>query len=223
MKVVWIVLFFFLLACSDRHNKNHANNHMNHSSFEELVDQFENKDRAFWQKPSVVLDKLGNIEGKLFADIGAGTGYFSTRLADMGAKVLALDVDQRFLDYINDHKKGSAIITRKVPFDKPSIEYNSIDGAITVNTYHHIENRPLYFREVFHALKENGILLIVDFKKEETLHGPPSNMRVSGQEVMKELAKAGFSKIIIDFTSLSEQYIISARKTKSPKANALEL
>ena len=202
------------MACVDTEKHSHANDHMHKSSFEELVKQFENKDRILWQKPLIVLDKLGDIKGKKIADIGAGTGYFSFRLADMGAKVLALDVDQKFLDYIDQHKKEHTISTKKIPYDNPSIEYNSLDAVFTVNTYHHLESRSLYFREVFHALKEDGKLLIVDFKKEKTPHGPPSDIRISGQTVMQELHKAGFSKIIIDLSSLPEQYIITAKKTK---------
>ncbi len=39
-------------------------------------------DRRSWQNPDLVLDKLGNLDGKVVADIGAGTGYFTFRLAD---------------------------------------------------------------------------------------------------------------------------------------------
>ena len=220
MRILFIAgIITALFSCNSsstekEHNKggHSANKHMHKSSFEELVKRFEDPTREEWQKPQLVLDKLGDINGKVIADIGAGTGYFSFKMADRGAKVLALDVDQRFIDYIKTNKGALEVEVIKVPFDNPLLDSASIDAAIIVDTYHHIENRPEYFSKVLKGIKSGGKLLVVDFKKEETPHGPPANMRLSGYEVIKELQKVGFSKVIIDTKTLPYQYIISAKK-----------
>ena len=203
-----------IFACGNpTHEKDKVNDQMHKSSFEELVKQFEDPERVQWQKPDLVLEKLGDIKGKKIADIGAGTGYFSKRLAQKGASVLALDVDEQFLNYIDANSQDSLdIVTRKVDFDSPKLDSAEVDAIIIVDTYHHIENRYEYFRDVWRGMKAGGELLIVDFKKKDTPHGPPTEMRIEGLEVMRELQKAGFVKVVIDVKTLDYQYIILAKK-----------
>jgi len=215
MKTIILLSFAFALAACEnsQHKSLSANYHMHKSSFEELVEKFENPERDQWQKPDLVIEKLGDIKGKKFADIGAGTGYFSRRLAQKGASVLALDIDEQFLNFINTHSSDSlTIVTRKIPFNSPQLDSAEVDAVIVVDTYHHIENRYDYFRDVWRGMKAGGQLMVVDFKKKKTPHGPPTEMRVEGFDVMRELQKAGFIKVVIDTKTLDYQYIIMAKK-----------
>ncbi len=82
-----------------------ANKFMHHADFQQLVAHFEDPARAQWQKPDEVIASLGSLEGKTVADIGAGSGYFTFPLAKKAAKVIAIDIDQRFLDYIEQKKR----------------------------------------------------------------------------------------------------------------------
>jgi len=77
-----------------------SNIFMNQRSFEDLVNAFESEDREEWQKPDEVIALLGDIRGKTIMDIGAGTGYYAFRMTAKGAKVIAADVDDRFLNYM---------------------------------------------------------------------------------------------------------------------------
>jgi len=215
MKTIILLSFAFALAACEnsQHKSLSANYHMYKSSFEELVEKFENPERDQWQKPDLVIEKLGDIKGKKIADIGAGTGYFSRRLAQKGASVLALDIDEQFLNFINTHSSDSlTIVTRKIPFNSPQLDSAEVDAVIVVDTYHHIENRYDYFRDVWRGMKAGGQLMVVDFKKKKTPHGPPTEMRVEGFDVMRELQKAGFIKVVIDTKTLDYQYIIMAKK-----------
>lgn len=207
------VITLGIWSCADNKKDQHANNHMHQHSFEELIERFEDPKRVTWQKPELVINKLGDIEGKAIADIGAGTGYFSRRLAERGANVLALDVDSLFLEYIDNNSTDKLnITTRKTPYNNPLLDSAEVNTVVIVNTYHHIENRYEYFREVWRGMKPGGQLMIVDFKKEKTPHGPPLEMRVEGFKVMRELQKAGFAKVVIDTKTLDFQYIILAKK-----------
>lgn len=195
--------------------ENHANEYMHQNDFETLVNRFEDPARDEWQKPDVVIAMLGDISGKTIADIGAGSGYFSFRLAEKAKKVIAIDIDQRFLDYI-DHKNVSLpeklpIETRLAAEDDPKLASSEADIAIIVNTYHHIENRPVYFGNVREKLNKNGSLIIVDYFKKELPVGPPADIKLSEEAVVEELKKAGFENITVDSKSLAYQYIIIAR------------
>jgi len=153
-------------------------------------------------------------------DIGAGSGYFTFRLAEKGANVIAGDVNDEFLEYINTKIKGNEVFsikieTRKLPFDSPILEKEEVDGVIIVNTYHHIENRIAYFSKVKNGLTKEGMLLVVDFMKihfKEVIRGPSYTMRISSTDVIKELQKAGFNKVVVDKELLPYQYIIKAWK-----------
>lgn len=209
-----LTVSILLWSCGNEEQKNqHANKHMHQSTFEELVERFEDPKRAKWQKPEIVIEKLGKINGKTIADIGAGTGYFSRRLAQKGAKVLALDVDSLFLDYIDKNSADSLnIVTRKIPFNSPQLDSAEVDAVVIIDTYHHIESRYDYFRDVWRGMKAGGQLMVVDFKKEKTPEGPPVDMRIEGFKLMRELQDAGFIKVVIDVHTLQNQYIIMAKK-----------
>lgn len=218
---------FFLLflalnfSCQDTKKKNNsdksANQHMHKSDFDELAARFESPEREGWQQPDEVIKRLEISGGETIADIGAGTGYFSFRIAERGAKVIAKDVDERFIDFIRKKKaelNDSLVQPQLVKYDDPLFTENEVDAVIIVNTYHHIENRIDYFRKVFKGIRPGGTLLVVDFKKEETAHGPPVEMRLAGFQVIKELQRLGFSKTIIYANTLKEQYIITAKKAE---------
>lgn len=190
-----------------------ANAHMNKTSFETLVERFEGNERAQWQRPDDVINSMGDLNGKTVMDIGAGTGYFSFRIAEKGASVIAADVDDRFLGYIQQKIESNDLAnvrTKKVEYDDPLMEPESVDEVIIVNTYHHIHDRVDYFRKVREGLVDGGNLTVVDFKAQETAHGPSVNHRLSASVVQEELTQAGFSNIAIDTTLLPEQYIIKA-------------
>ncbi|MEE9437530.1 MAG: class I SAM-dependent methyltransferase [Saprospiraceae bacterium] len=195
------------------HNK--SNKHMNANSFKDLAKSFEDEDRASWQKPELVIQKLGDIRGKTIADIGAGTGYFSFRMAKSGAFVTAIDVDKRFQNFINDKKEKentANLKTKFVGYDNPELEKDEFDVLLIVDTYHHFNDKIEYMTHCFKGLKKGGTLMNVDFKNIETPHGPPVDHRISANDVKNDLLKVGFTSVEIDQNTLTEQYIITAKK-----------
>lgn len=221
MRYLLITLFSLLLAnCSHHHRHNHANEHMNKMDFQELVQRFESPERDKWQKPEVVLQKMGKLQGMTVAEIGAGTGYFTFKLAKKAKRVIAADVDERFLDYIDAKKKkypgvSAKIQTLKIPYDSPDLPKNSFDKLLIVDVYHHIENRTEYFSKLKSIMKDSAQLFIIDFKMGSKF-GPPDGMKVSPKEVRNELAKAGFDIVEIDNNSLPQQFIIKAVPMGNP-------
>lgn len=192
-----------------------ANSHMNQRPFEDLVEGFESPERAEWQKPDSVIALLGDLEGKTVVDIGSGTGYFSFRLAKAGARVISADVDERFLEYIEERKEkegmtGAQIQTRHLAYDSPKLEEGEVDLAFMVNVYHHIEQRPEYFSKVKKGLKPGGRLVVVDFIKSETPVGPPVEMKLEPEQVVEELKEAGFTEFEVNEELLPYQYVVTA-------------
>ena len=227
MKNLKIIIVFVILSlisinleAQHKHGDNHANKQMHKSSVKDLIKSFESEDRAKTQKPYEVIALFGDLSEKKILDIGSGSGYFTFRLAEKGAYVIAGDVNDQFLEYINTKIKENDIFskkieTRKLPFDSPLLAKEEVDGVIIVNTYHHIEDRIAYFSKVKNGLNDDGMLMVVDFMKinfKEVIKGPSYKMRISSSIVIKELKKAGFNRVEVDKDILPYQYIIKAWK-----------
>jgi 2-polyprenyl-3-methyl-5-hydroxy-6-metoxy-1,4-benzoquinol methylase len=197
-----------------QHTKGSANEHMHKSSVKDLIERFESKERDEYQQPEKVLEYLGDIDRKKIMDIGAGSGYFSVKLAAKGASVIAADVNQEFQDFIKqriEKNKLKNIELRKIPYDSPALKKEEVDMVFIVNTYHHIENRSNYFFEVKKGLKTNGELIIIDFFKTETPVGPPVDHKISIDQVIAELKAADYTEFEVEVDLLPYQYIIKAK------------
>lgn len=187
------------------------------STFEAMED-LDRSDRENWQKPQMVISRLGDLSDKVVADIGAGTGYFSMPLARKAKKVIAIDIEQQFLDYINRRllntpdRKSLNIETRLTNPDDPKLAVAEADLVLIVNTYGYISNRVAYFQKVAKGLRPGGQVVVVDFKKEPLPVGPPTEDKLDATQVSAELDSAGFRTRSIDYTSLDYQYTLTAEK-----------
>lgn len=194
--------------------ENVSNQHMHRSSTTELIARFESPERDAYQRPDHVLAYLGELKGKRIMDIGAGSGYFSVKLAAKGAQVIAADVNDEFLAHINARvaKDGlKNIETRKIPYDGPGLEKGEVDMVLIVNTYHHIEDRAAYFAKVKNGTTADGELVVIDFFKTEAPVGPPVDHKISIDEVIAELKQSGYTAFTVEVALLPYQYIVRAR------------
>jgi ubiquinone/menaquinone biosynthesis C-methylase UbiE len=210
-----------LIACTSLHSEaaaaaqeSAANRYMHQADFDKLAARFEDPSRAKWQKREKVIASLGPLDGKTVADIGTGTGYFAFPIAKKAARVIAIDIDQRFLDYIN-HKKqtqkiGANIETRLTTPHLSGLKTSEADMVLIVDTFHHIETRVEYLKKLKKCLRKGGVLVIIDFKKMQTPPGPPVELRVAEEQAESELKSAGFTIVSADSDMLPYQYVIKA-------------
>lgn len=181
-----------------------------------LSDEMGNQDRENWQKPQMVISRLGDLSEKTVADIGAGTGYFTMRLARKAQKVIAIDIDEEFLAYINRRISSTRdgdklnVETRLTAADDPKLADEEADLVLIVNTYGYIGNRVDYFAKVKAGMAPGGQLVVIDFKKRALPVGPATEDKLEAELVQAELDSAGFGPILIDTTSLDYQYTVTA-------------
>lgn len=192
-------------------------------SFENLVADFESKDRGIWQKPELVISLLGDLENKTVADIGAGTGYFTFRMVPRAKKVIGIDIDERFirfLDSVNVRLREpyrNRFESRLAKADDPLLRPEEADAVIIVNTYGYIQQRIAYLKRLIKGISPGGQLLIIDFKKNNLPIGPPEEFKVSLSQVENELLSAGFNIVKVDKDALDYQYIVLAEKPATSK------
>ena len=228
-----LITFMFsaiLLSCKENKRQKSEQNIFQNSSplgFNEdsLIDQSEfsielntdpDPNRGSWQNPDLVIEKLGDLSGKIVADIGSGSGYFTFPISRVANKVLAIDIEQRYLDYIEDRKlelpieQADVIETRLTVEDEPNLHTDEVDVILMVNVFYYLNDRSAYMKIVNNALRENGILVLVDFKPGDLPVGP-SGDKVPLGEVIENLKSAGFTDVSLDLESLQYQYIITAK------------
>lgn len=174
--------------------------HMEHrfDDAERYAKSFDDPARDAWQMPERVIEALGLGRGLSVADIGAGTGYFSVRLARSKAApiVFAADIEPSMVDYLTKRaaKEGLPNVVPVLAAAKFANLPRAVDLVLIVDTYHHIADRPAYFRELRNSLKPGGRLAIIDFKKDSP-EGPPVEFRFTAAEIARELELGGFRLI----------------------------
>lgn len=187
-------------------------------NFEALVSDYESKERAIWQKPDLVIALMGDLKGKTVADIGAGTGYFTFRLLPKAEKVIGIDIDKRFINFMDSVKVRlpepyqKRFEARLGQVDNPKLQPSEADAVMIVNTYGYIDQRVSYLKNLADGMKTPSRLLIIDFKKNTLPVGPPPEYKVSTEQVKRELEEAGFNIEKLDIQSLDYQYIVIASK-----------
>jgi SAM-dependent methyltransferase len=190
-------------------------------NFESLVADYESKDRGIWQKPELVISFLGDLKNETVADIGAGTGYFTFRLVPKAKKVIGIDIDPRFINFLDSVKVRLPDLyqdrfeSRLARHDDPLLKPGEADNVVIVNTYAYIENRETYLRTLSKGMSGGAQLLVIDFKKNNLPVGPPNEIKVALAQVERELRQAGFTIKKIDKDALDYQYIVLAEKPAS--------
>jgi SAM-dependent methyltransferase len=226
MKQFWLLgIFLLIFSCSQGsgEKKQPANEAADDPAVEKVEPAEseeispEDSQRTEWQNPDLVLDMLGNLEGKTVADIGAGSGYFTFKIARRAKKVIALDIDPRALEYIEGQIEivgewSRNIETRLTPADVPNLLDSEADVALIVNTYGFIPDKETYIPRLLEGIKPGGILVIVDYKTGNIPVGPADGFKVKVREVTRMLKRAGFKKTEVDEESLEYQYIVTAKK-----------
>lgn len=208
-----VPLLVLLVACTrpaPRHDEHqqpyHAYHRFEHA--EDWVARFEDPSRDAWQKPDEVIRTLSLSPSARVADIGAGTGYFSVRLARSipQGQVFAIDIEPSMVEYVTERASREGLPNIQAVLaspDDPKIA-GAVDLILIVDTYHHITDRSAYVRRLIPALKPAGRLAIIDFKPESKM-GPIEKLPPS--QVIRELAEAGYS-LVDQPTILPEQYFL---------------
>jgi SAM-dependent methyltransferase len=157
---------------------------------------FDDPARDEWQMPSQLIETLDIRPGQVIADIGAGTGYFTVRLAKTPAqpKVYAVDIEPSMVEHVRRRaeQEGLANVTAvQAGPDRTNLP-EPVDLVLIVDTYHHIPHRVGYFTTLKSTLKPGARLAIVDFRKGAP-SGPPEEFRFTPEQIAAELAQAGWS------------------------------
>ncbi len=173
----------------------HADHMEHHFDPEQSAKSFDDPARDAWQMPDRVIETLNLKPGQSVADIGAGTGYFSMRLAKSAAapRVYAVDIEPEMVTYLKERaaKEGlKNVVAVQAGAEQPNLP-EPVDLVLVVDTYHHIGNRQAYFRKLSQRLKPGGRVAIIDFRADSP-EGPPAEFRFPPERFQSEMRDAGY-------------------------------
>ena len=116
-----------------------------------------------------VLPLLDIEQGSVVADLGAGGGYYSVKLARVigeKGKVYAVDISAESVEYIKQYASNKGVSNIEVihaEMENSKLPKNSVDMIFVRNTYHDIQNRITYFNKITDKLKTGGRIVIIDY------------------------------------------------------------
>jgi ubiquinone/menaquinone biosynthesis C-methylase UbiE len=196
-----------------------APRHEAHRAFDdpaEYTRTWDDPARDAWQKPAGLVAALGVTAGMAVADIGTGTGYLVphlSRAAGPGGRVYAVDVSPQMLKWVQDRAaRGNLnnVSTVQASGNATGLSAASIDRAIMINVWHHIEDPVAYARSLHASLRAGGILFIVEAKP-DAAEGPPRHFRLDPKKVMAVLEQAGL-KASVDPFQIDRQYVVRGER-----------
>jgi ubiquinone/menaquinone biosynthesis C-methylase UbiE len=171
---------------------------------------FDDPERDAWQMPHQVIEALALKPGAAVADIGAGTGYFSARLAHFvpQGRVYAVDIEPDMVKYLAERAKREKLdnlIAVTGAADDARLPHK-VDLVLMVDTYHHIDRREAYFRKLARSLNPGGRVAIIDFNARSQI-GPPPAARIEPGRVTSEMTAAGY-RLEREHEFLPNQYFL---------------
>ena len=156
----------------------------------------ERPSREVEEQPQQLIDALNLAPTDVVADIGAGTGYFSFKLAQKLSlgKVFAVDIQPEMLDII-EFLKNENKITNVEPIlgslTNPNLPENSINLAIMVDAYHELSQPREVMQEVVKALKPKGKVVLVEYRRENPFVAIKKLHKMTQKQAIKEMSTIG--------------------------------
>jgi ubiquinone/menaquinone biosynthesis C-methylase UbiE len=170
-------------------------------------------DRDLWQRPDQIMDAMGIADASVVADIGAGSGWFTIRLARrVGPQglVYAEDVQPEMITAINRRVQREGLTNVKPVHGQnsdPNLPAGAFDAILIVDAYHEVEDRVTMLANLARAIKPQGRIGVVDFKLDGTGPGPSIEERVSPDVVVRDAGKAGL-RLVRQEPFLQYQYFL---------------
>jgi cyclopropane fatty-acyl-phospholipid synthase-like methyltransferase len=177
---------------------------------EHWAQYFDDPARDAWQKPHEVIQALALAPAMKVADIGAGTGYFTVRLAHRvpGGRVYAVDIEPEMVRHVSQRAKREKLANVRAVLATPDDARlpEKVDRILVVDTYHHIAGRERYFRRLRSRLTPRGEIAVIDFTRTSPM-GPPVEQRLAPVEVVAEMERAGY-RLVRSADFLPNQYLL---------------
>ena len=156
----------------------------------------EGPDRDAWQRPEQIMDHLGIGEGSIVADLGAGGGWFTIRLARRvgpNGRVYAQDIQPEMIGAIDRRVEREGLKNVQTVLGTPQDPQlpAPVDVVLIVDAYHEMDDPQTLLRNVRQSLRAGGRVGIVEYTRNGHGPGPPMEERVDPERVIRDAEAAG--------------------------------
>jgi ubiquinone/menaquinone biosynthesis C-methylase UbiE len=155
--------------------------------------------RREYLNPELIWETLALSDPHVLVDIGAGTGFFAALFAKkMAGRVYACDISEVMIAWMRENllpETGGEVIPVKMEESSVPLPEGIANLVYMINLHHELEEPEKVISEAHRLLKRGGILAIIDWKREETPEGPPLSIRISEDDIRRQVAAGGFSNI----------------------------
>ncbi len=189
---------------------------------EKYIAFLERPDRARWQRPDEVVSQLGLAGNEVVADLGAGSGYFTFRLARKlpRGRVYAIDIDSGMLRHIYHRAMVDGVKNIEVvqsADDDPQVPAE-VGLVFVCDVLHHVKARATFLSRLAAEVKPGTRLVVVEFKEGELPQGPPASVKITRRAMLEQLRSAGFELVKEHRELLPYQYLLElkARPATTP-------
>jgi arsenite methyltransferase len=207
------VMLALPVTAQDHQHRTNEDMHRLHRDSKAYIAMLEDPKRDEYQKPREVLMALGLKPGEVIADIGSGSGYFALRFAthvgDTG-RVYAVDIAPDMIRHLNRRLRDAGVRNVQTILAEPNdplLPDASVDRFVVVDTWHHIEDQPGYLALMKKMLKPGGQVVMIDFHKKELPVGPPLEMKIAREDLIRQMEANGF-RVAKEHTFLPYQYFL---------------
>jgi ubiquinone/menaquinone biosynthesis C-methylase UbiE len=161
----------------------------------------ERSEREREERPQQVIEALDIREGQAVADLGAGSGYYSFRMAErVGSRgtVYAIDIEPLMLRFIRERADREGIANIKTVNSSatdPTLPSNSIDLLLMVDVYHELEHPFEVMQKVYAALRPGGRVALVEYRAEDPKVMIKAVHKMTERQIIAELKAANFRHV----------------------------
>ena len=170
----------------------------------------ERSSRANEESPNLAVDLLDLKKDMIVADFGAGTGYFTSKLARKCSIVYAVDIQQEMLDLNAKQMRNKNINNVKFILgftDRTGLPKNNLDLVILVDVYHELENPLEIMNDIKSSLNQTGKVALIEYRKEDPTVPIKPLHKMSVEQVVKEMSQVNL-KLHSNIQELPRQHML---------------
>jgi SAM-dependent methyltransferase len=184
-----------------RHTHSYAGSLLAHHKFDiSKLERLNDPGRFESLPPEVMWRALGDPDPKVIVDVGAGTGLFACRFADLApeAQIYAVDTEPTMVRWMLTHRPLHLCDRLHPRVGRESaipLGSGEADLAVMINLHHELVDPLSTYRDVLRVLRIGGQLLVVDWAPDDEQGGPPQSVRASAESIAGMLSSVGFEQI----------------------------
>lgn len=177
----------------------------------------ERSSRLYEELPDRVVAEMGLAPNAVVADLGAGTGYFTFRLAERlpEGRVYAIDIQPELLDILRRRAQAwgaSNVSVVQAGETDPGLSPASVDAVLMVDAYHEFSHPTHMLKGIRASLKPSGYLVLLEYRAEDDTVPIKKEHKMSREQVLKEMEANGF-KLAKSYDELPWQHMMFFQKT----------